>query len=374
MAVSRNVCSQAVGDMPPPRSVRPRAVANRAYFAPARDEHARTPHRCVDFFPQPRTVRDGILKHMSHSAKAIGIDFGGTTIKSAIVQAGAILERGEVIVTTAKTTADGIIGELLRVIAAMQRAHPETEAIGIGLPGFVDSITGIVHELTNVQGWHEVALVALLREKTGLRAAIENDANAMAYGEFLHGAAKGARNAICVTLGTGVGGGLILEGKLYRGSRLAAGEIGHMSIDSHGPRGVYGTPGDLETYVGNRQIAQRAERLYTASGQQRPPEKCTPADLAALAAEGDHIAIALWDAIGTDIGAALADGVWLLNPDTIVIGGGIAAAGDIVIAPIRRTICERTSALFHEKLRVVPATLGNDAGIIGAAELALEAR
>ena len=309
---------------------------------------------------------------MSTSAKAIGIDFGGTTIKSAIVQDGAVLGRGEVIVTTHQTTSDGIIGELLRVIAAMRVAHPEIEAIGIGLPGFVDSVTGIVQELTNVQGWDEVALVALLRERTGLRAAIVNDANAMAYGEFMHGAAKGACNAICVTLGTGVGGGLILEGRLYRGSRLAAGEIGHMSIDSHGPRGVYGTPGDLETYVGNRQIAERAERLYTASGQERPLEKCTPADVAALAAAGDHIAIALWDAIGTDIGAALADGVWLLNPDTIVIGGGIAAAGDTIIAPIRRTICERTSALFHEQLKVVPATLGNDAGIIGAAELALE--
>ena len=311
---------------------------------------------------------------MTNPAKAIGIDFGGTTIKSALVQGGAIRDRGEIIDTAKHRTADAIIRELLRVIAAMRGAHPEIEAVGIGLPGFVDSTNGIVHELTNVQGWDEVALVALLREKTGLRAVIENDANAMAYGEFIHGAAKGARNAICVTLGTGVGGGLILEGRLYRGSRLAAGEIGHMSIDSHGSRGVYGTPGDLETYVGNRQIAERAERLYHASGQERPLEKCTPADIAALAAQGDHIAIALWDAIGTDIGAALADGVWLLNPDTIVIGGGIAAAGDIVIAPIRRTICERTSDLFHEKLRVVPATLGNDAGIIGAAELALEAK
>ena len=311
---------------------------------------------------------------MSNSAKAIGIDFGGTTIKSAIVRDGAIIGRGEIIDTTKHRTADAIIGELLRVISEMHATHPEIEAVGIGLPGFVDSVTGIVHELTNVKGWHEVALVALLREKTGLRAAIENDANAMAYGEFVHGAAKGARNAICVTLGTGVGGGLILDGRLHRGSQLGAGEIGHMSIDSHGPRGVYGTPGDLETYVGNRQIAERAERLYKASRQQRPLEKCTPAELAALANAGDYIAIALWDAIGTDIGSALADGVWLLNPDTIVIGGGIAAAGDIIIDPIRRTICERTSSLFHEQLRVVPAALGNDAGIIGAAELALESK
>lgn len=310
---------------------------------------------------------------MSNGPKAIGIDFGGTTIKSAVVQDGALLERGEIIDTRRQADADGIIAALLRVIGDMRRAHPEIEAVGIGLPGFVDSTNGIVHELTNVPGWCEVALVPLLRERTGLRAAIENDANAMAWGEFRHGAARGATNAICITLGTGVGGGLILDRRLFRGSRLAAGEIGHTSIDSHGPRGVYGTPGDLETYVGNKQIAERAERLYAASGQRRPLEKCTPADLASLATAGDRIAIALWDAIGTDIGAALADCVWILNPDTIVIGGGIAAAGDTIIAPIKRTICERTSALFHEQLRVVPAELGNDAGIIGGADLALEA-
>jgi len=328
--------------------------------------------RAVDISIPTRTLRTPLSENMNNQSKAIGIDFGGTTIKSAVVQRGAILDRGEVIDTVRHNTADGVIAELLRVIGAMRTGHPEIAAVGIGLPGFVDSMNGIVHELTNVHGWHEVALVALLRERTGLRAAIENDANAMAYGEFVHGAARGARNAICITLGTGVGGGLILDGRLFRGSRLAAGEIGHTSIDSHGPRGVYGTPGDLETYVGNRQIAERAERLYTASGQQRLLEKCTPADLAALANAGDRIAIALWDAIGTDVGAALADGVWLLNPDTIVIGGGIAAAGETIIAPIRRTICERTSPLFHEELKVVPAELGNDAGIIGCAELALE--
>ena len=311
---------------------------------------------------------------MSNHAKAIGIDFGGTSIKSAIVRNGCVMERGEGIDTLRHNNAESIIAELLRVIGAMRAMHPEIEAVGVGLPGFVDSVNGIVHQLANVTGWHEVGLVALLRERTGLRAVIENDANAMACAEFLHGAARGARNAICITLGTGVGGGLILDGLLFRGSRLAAGEPGHMSIDFNGPRGVYATPGDLETYVGNRQIAERAARLYTAAGVPRPVEKCTPADLAHVAATGDRIAIALWDAIGTEIGATLVNAVWLLNPDTIVIGGGIAAAGDLIFAPIRRTIRERTSALFHEELRVVPATLGTDAGIIGCAELALASK
>ena len=311
---------------------------------------------------------------MSNHGKAIGIDFGGTSIKSAVVQDGAIVDRGEVIHTHEHKSAEVMITAILQVIDSMRKAHPEIEAVGAGLPGFVDSINGVVHELSNVPGWKEVALVALLRERTRLRAAIENDANAMAYGEFHHGAARGARNAICVTLGTGVGGGLILDRRLFRGSRLAAGEIGHMSIDFNGPRGAYSTLGDLETYVGNRQIGERAARLYVAAGDPKPVEKCTPADIARLATAGDRIAIALWDAIGTEIGAALVNAVWLLNPDTIVVGGGIAAAGDLILAPIRRTIRERTSAFFHEQLKVVPATLGNDAGIIGSAELALETK
>ena len=317
---------------------------------------------CARNFPQT----------MSEPAKAIGIDFGGTSIKSAVVQAGALLHRGEAIDTRKHDGVDGIMAALLNGIASMRKAHPEVAAVGVGLPGFVDSVHGIVHHIANVPGWSEVPLTGLLRDATGLPAVIENDGNAMAYAEFRQGAARGGRNVICITLGTGVGAGLVLDGRLYRGSRLAAAEVGHASIDFNGRRGVYGNPGDLETFVGNRQIAQRAARLYAAAGDPRPEEQCTPADLAELAGRGDRIAIALWDSIGTEIGAALVNAIWLLNPDAIVIGGGVAAAGDLLFGPVRRTIRDRTSALFHEELRVVPATLGNDAGIIGSAELALE--
>jgi glucokinase len=309
---------------------------------------------------------------MSNNAKAIGIDFGGTSIKSAVVRDGVILHQGDTIDTGKFDDADSLIADLVLGIRAMQKRHPEVEATGVGVPGFVDSINGIVHHVTNVPGWREVPLVRLLRERTGLRTVIENDANAMAYGEFLHGAARGARNAVCVTLGTGVGGGLILEGRLFRGSRLAAAELGHVSIDLNGPPGVYGTFGDLEQFVGNRQIAQRAARLYAEVPDPKPVEECTPADLARLADAGDRIAIALWDTIGTEIATVLVNAVWLLNPDTIVIGGGVAAAGELILNPIRRTIRERTIPLFYEELKVAPAMLGNDAGIIGCAALALE--
>jgi glucokinase len=253
----------------------------------------------------------------------------------------------------------------------LRKKHPEVEGVGIGLPGFVDCAVGVVHHLSNVPGWSDVPMLQILRERTGLKAAIENDANAMAFGEYRHGAAKGATNVVCITLGTGVGCGLILDGRLFRGSRFAAGEIGHTSIDHAGPRGVYGTPGDLEVYVGNKQIGERASRLYTAAGKPRPPEECTPADLAKLAQTGDRTAIALWDQLGTELGAALVDAIWLLNPDAVVIGGGVAKAGCLIFDPVVRTIRERVSPLFHEELRVVAASLGNDAGIIGCAELAL---
>ena len=309
---------------------------------------------------------------MSHYKQSIGIDFGGTSIKSAIVENGAILARGEIIDPAKHESSLTLIEALFDVIKTLRDSHPGISGIGIGFPGFVDCKSGIVHSLTNVKGWHEVPMVRMIQERTGLKAAIENDANAMAYAEYLHGAAKGAQNAVCITLGTGVGCGLVLEGKLFRGTRFAAAEIGHTSIDLYGPRGVYGTPGDLEVYVGNKQTAERAARLYAAAGRARTPAECTPADLSSLATQGDPIAIGLWEQIGTEIGAALVNAVWLLNPDAVVIGGGIAKAGPLVMDPIRRTIRDRVSPLFWEQLKVGPAELGNDAGIIGCAELALE--
>lgn len=309
---------------------------------------------------------------MHQKRTAIGIDFGGTTIKSAVVRDGQIAERGEVI-DTLKHDAKSLNDALFAVIESLRKAHPDVAGVGVGLPGFVDSVNGIVHHLTNVPGWDEVPLTKLIQERTGLRATIDNDVNAMTYGEWKYGAARGARHAICITLGTGVGGGLILDGRLYRGAQLAAGEIGHASIDYRGKTGPYGNFGGLEEYVGNQQIAERAAEAYKAAGIQRTKEQCTPRELDIAAKNGDGIARAVWDAVGDEVGAALASAVWVLNPDTIVVGGGVAKAGELILEPIRRSVRARTMALFHENLRIVGAELGNDAGAIGNAELVLDA-
>ena len=304
---------------------------------------------------------------------AIGIDFGGTTIKSAVVLDGRIIERGAAI-ETQEATRDAILEALVATVEQLHAKAPEIAGVGIGLPGIVDTANGTIYELTNVPGWEGMPLAEWMRERTGLLTTIDNDVNAMTYGEWKYGAARDGRHVFCITLGTGVGGGLILDGQLYRGAQLGAGEIGHMSIDYRGKPSPSGNPGGLEEYVGNREIAARAVALYAAAGVTRPVEDCTPRDLARLAGEGDAIASGIWEEVGLQVGVALANVIWILNPDTVIIGGGVAKAGELLLRPIRETIRARTTRILHEHLRVVAAELGNDAGIIGNAALVVDAR
>ena len=304
---------------------------------------------------------------------AIGIDFGGTSVKLGLIQAGGLTQRAESLPTAAYPKADALLTAILSAVDGLRAQHPGVVAVGAGLPGIVDSRHGLVHHLTNVSGWVNVPLRDLLAMHTGLPAVVENDANAMTYAEWKFGAGRGREHVICVTLGTGVGGGLILDGKLYRGARLGAGELGNMSIDYRGVPGVYGNLGALEAYIGNGPIAARAALRYQQAGEERTVAECTPVLLAEAALQGDEIALALWEETGVMLGAAMCDVVWLLNPDTIVLGGGVAQAGELVFAPLRRTLRERTSAVFHEGLAILPAELGSDAGLIGAGTLAVDA-
>lgn len=304
---------------------------------------------------------------------AIGIDFGGTTVKLGLVQAGGLTLRSESLSTLAYANGKGLLAAIVESIDDLRARYPDVRAIGVGLPGIVDSRHGVVHHLTNVPGWSNVPLRDILSLHTGLPCVIENDANAMTYAEWKYGAARGRENVVCVTLGTGVGGGLILGGQLYRGSRLGAGEIGNMSIDYRGRPYEYGNFGALEAYVGNTHIAERAQARYEAAGQVRSVLECLPVMLAEAALNGDEVARHLWDEIGVMLGAALADVVWLLNPDAIVLGGGVALAGELLFEPLRRTIRERTSPVFYEALEVLPAAMGSDAGLIGCGALAVDA-
>jgi len=306
------------------------------------------------------------------TATAIGFDMGATSTKTGVVKDGVILQKGNVI----ETRQDGDTGKLIEAfvneILRLRSLYPEVQAVGFGVPGIINPIDGVVVNLTNVKGWHDIPLRALIGEKTALATNLENDAKAMAYAEWKYGAGQTAPNVFCVTLGTAVGGALILNRHLYRGATWVAGEVGQMSIDYRGVEFVYGNTGALEAYVGHRKIAARAKEIYAEAGITISDEQSYPENLTKAADNGDEIADRVWADIGLKIGVGLTNVIWLINPDRIVIGGGVANAGKRLFNYIRHTIQTRCEKTFWEKLDVVPATLGNDAGMIGAATLALE--
>ena len=305
---------------------------------------------------------------------AIGIDMGGTTTKYGVVRGHEIIHECEPLPTPAYRGALPLLHALAENINALRKDYPGIAAIGMGVPGFADISTGVVHELSNVEGWHEVPVTETLTRATGLPSTVENDANAMAFAEYTHGAGKGSRNMIAVTLGTGVGGGLVLGGQLYRGSAFGAGEIGQMGIDYRGVVGEHGNIGALEKYVGNREVAALAASLYKKAKRKVTAEECTPRALSAAARKGDAVAKEVWDHFTTWLASGLCSCVWLLNPDRIVIGGGVARAGTLVMAPLKKKMNAQLAKSFRTELTMVPAAFGNEAGIIGAAAVAMAER
>ncbi|MEM7012837.1 MAG: ROK family protein [Verrucomicrobiota bacterium] len=303
---------------------------------------------------------------------AIGLDFGGTSVKLAVCQGPKVIHKAEPIDTGKHQGVDALIGAMVESIQQLLKKYPKIVAVGAGVPGFVDFDSGFLYNLTNVRGWTNVPFKTIMEKKLGLPVTVENDANAMAYAEWKYGAAKGHTNVVCITLGTGVGGGLILNGKPYRGTVFGAGEIGQMGISYRGRKGGYGNPGALEKYVGNQQIETHALQAYAAIGEPKKRGECTPRHIAEAAAAGDPIARKVWGDVGIWLGSALASIVWILNPDAIVIGGGVSNAGDLLFNPVRRQMHSTLNPVFFENLDIVPAQFGNEAGTIGCAALALD--
>jgi glucokinase len=303
---------------------------------------------------------------------SIGIDFGGTSVKLGVCRGDELLVTDEPIPTTQFHGPAALIGEMAARVAKLQKTYPAICAIGVGVPGLVDFDHGFVHELTNVPGWKHVPLKTILSEKTGLPVLVENDANAMTYAEFRHGAARGLKNVIGLTMGTGIGGGLVLDGKMFRGSGFVAGEIGQMSIDYNGKAGHYGNLGALEKYTGNQQIAEHAVLRYSEAGIEKDIADCTPKKIADAAQAGDDIARQIWGEVADWLGTAISSIAWLLNPDAFVIGGGVAQAGDLIFTPLKNKVQSMLSTVVWERLQILPARFSNEAGIIGNAALAAD--
>jgi glucokinase len=308
----------------------------------------------------------------SQAVTAVGVDFGGTSIKLGVCRGEELLETDAPIITGDYKEPDALIRAMAERVEKLRVKYPDIVAIGVGVPGLVDFDRGFVHVLTNVPGWHHIPLRKILGDLTGLPVTVENDANAMAYAEWRYGAAQGMQNVVALTLGTGVGGGLILNGKMYRGGHYSAGEIGQMSVNFEGVSGHYGNLGALEKYVGNNQIAEHAVRRYAQAGLHREASECTPKAIAEAAHAGDDIARQVWGEVAEWLGTALASIAWLLNPDAFVIGGGVAQAGPLLFEPLEAKMKSMLSTVVWEGLKLVPAKFSNESGIIGNAALAAD--
>ncbi len=309
---------------------------------------------------------------MSDSPLAIGIDFGGTSIRTAVVQAGNIIDQALPISTQDFAGPGDLISAMVKAVEALRERHKDIRAIGVGVPGFVDFHRGLVFNLTNVRDWVNIPLKSILEEKTGLPVTADNDANCMAYAEWKLGAAKGLEHVVCVGLGTGVGGGIVVNGQMVRGARFGAGEIGQTSIDYQGRQGHYGNLGALEDYIGNQEIARDALAAYEAAGISKGGEDCTPAALAEAAKHGDAVALSRWELIGRMLATSMMNTCWLLNPEALVIGGGVARAGELLFKPFREHLLSQLSGPFKDSLLILPAAFGHEAGTVGAAAIALD--
>jgi len=311
-----------------------------------------------------------------HQRVAIGIDFGGTVVKAGLVnETGVVLDRVQVATADicARSAWLDFVGQCLRRFGAGRR---RPAGIGVGVPGFVDFKRGYIFNLTNVPGWKRVPLAGMLKKRFGLSACVDNDVNAFALGECAYGAGRRYRQAVFATLGTGVGGAVVIDGHLYRGAYSMAGEIGHMSINLHGRRTPEGR-GGLETYVGNMRLAATAVRALRAGRRsllrdlvKNDLTQITPKTMALAARRGDELSREIFDAMADCLATAFAAVTYLLQPEVFIVGGGVAQSGRVLFDPLRRHLRERLHPFFAERIRVIPAVLGADTGLIGCAALA----
>lgn len=314
---------------------------------------------------------------MKDSKYAIGVDFGGTFVKMA-----KVTSRGEITARSKISTRD-VSGQeawleaVGRGLKQMGAKPADMAGIGVGVPGFVDYKKGFIYNLPNVPGWKSVRLASMLKKKFGLRARVDNDVNVMALGECAFGAGRDYQHAVFVTLGTGVGGGLLINGKLYRGAYSMAGEMGHVSIQMDGIKSPQGR-GGLEQYVGNRRIVERAVQAIRQGRKSLISDlvkgnlsAVTPETISEAAKKGDELARETFDFVADCIATAFASVTYLIQPQVFIVGGGVAQSGSVLFDPLRRHLAQRLSPYFAERIEIKLAKLGNDAGVIGAATLVM---
>lgn len=317
---------------------------------------------------------------MKEATLALGADLGGTYLKLGAVAADGSIVRSVRVPTHRSGDRELFVDWLCGAIDSFRaEVGAPISGVGVGSPGLIDPVRGTAVRITNIPGLDGLPMGPLLAERLATPVVVENDVNAMAYGEFLYGAGQPCHNLVCLTLGTGVGGGLVLDGRLYRGSGFTAGEVGHVCVDPDGVSCPCGSRGCLERYVGQEAIVGAARWRIEAGIPSSMSEYAaaegalTPKAIAAAAHDGDAVAREVLADAGRKLGIVLGGLMDVLAPDAFVIGGGLAGAGDLILEPARREARLRVFADLRDRLCVLPAALGNNAGIVGCAALAREA-
>ena len=297
----------------------------------------------------------------------IGIDVGGTNIKLGLVNpSGKIISRTNLetkaFIRNKKRLIDALIQAVKDLISQNGLKKKDIAGIGIGFPGLVDPVQGNVIFLPNIPGWKNVPFRQIFKNRLGIPTFIDNDVKLITLGEWRYGAGRGVKNLICLTLGTGVGSGLVLNNQLYRGASYVAGELGHMPLNEKGLSCNCGGYGCLETYIGKNYLYKSAGKMMNRKGVTTP-------EMFKLANQGNPKALKFWKEISTHLGNGLVGIVNLLNPELIIIGGGVSNNYKYIFPTVRGVIQKKAMIAQRSIVRIVRGQLGDDAGIIGAKAL-----
>jgi glucokinase len=310
-------------------------------------------------------------------ACVIGVDLGGTKLLAGTVDAELRVHHRAYRLSRPEAVVDTIVEA---VEEAREATTGEVLAVGVGVPCLVVPATGAVMACNHF-ALLDVPLRDLLTERIGLPLVVDNDATAALVAEWRYGSARGARTAIILTIGTGVGGGMVVDGRIVRGASGAAGELGHIVIDENGPPCPGNCPnnGCLEAFVSGPALALEGRRRAEAepdSGLGRAlaaGREVTGPLVTELAHDGDGAARAAIETLGRHLGTGITSLVNALNPEVVVVGGGLVAAGDLLLAPARAVVAERGLVPARDQVRIVPARFGDESGMLGAAALAFQA-
>lgn len=310
----------------------------------------------------------------------LGIDLGGTNIATGVVDENFKIIGSGKVKTNAPRPAEEIVDDMVKsALMAVKDANltiGDIDSIGVGTPGSVVQTTGVVTYSNNL-GFYNLPLAEMLEKKLGKKVYIENDANAATYGEYIAGAGKGTENFVAITLGTGVGGGIIIGGKIYSGSNFAGGELGHTVIQMNGEACTCGRNGCFEAYASATALIRQTKQAMIKFPESKMWEICNK-DINNVsgrtafdgARSGDEAAIGVVNDYINYLSVGIANIINTFQPDVFCVGGGISNEGEYLMAPIRKLVKGENYARNMEKnTEIKAATLGNDAGIIGAAYL-----